>query len=518
MGSLAISLYGAPPVIPISVKSVIRQRVDYGYSPSVIVGMVNADGRAFFSYGSTRLDVESLPDEHTFYEIGSITKVFTTTLLADMVERGEVALDDPVQTYLPDSVNMPTSRGVEITLEDLATHVSGLPNNPERIAQNDPANPFVPYPEEHLYEDLSNLRLQSTPGTKFEYSNLGLGLLGHALALSQGTDFESLLKERVLQPLGLNDTMIRQNPEQDSRRAKGYSGVIERPHFAMDSLKSAGVLLSTADDMLTFAENIMGLKSSSLDSAIRETLQPRVRNGLPGADVGLGWFVVTNTPDPIVFHDGATLGHTAFLGIDPENQVAVVILTNARVNQYTGIQDIGIHILFSPSPLTSIRRPSTVSTEWLKSIYGTYAANSESLFRFRFDRDQLIAAFHGHPDVWYTLYATSSRRFTLYEATIEANATFNVDAQGIPTSMTWSQGGQTSRHPRTPVLNAPLEWVGDQSAWSLKITDGDGATSYSIQSTQDFENWTTLETRTLWDDPLSVDIGEGQSFFRAVEE
>jgi CubicO group peptidase (beta-lactamase class C family) len=514
--SLILPLNAAPPVIPNNVKSVIRQRVDYGYSPSLIVGMVNGDGRTYYSYGTTTLESERLPDEHTFYEIGSITKIFTTTLLAEMVERGEVSLDDPVQQYLPDTVNMPTFRGVEITLEDLATHVSGLPDNPESISQNNPITPFSPYPIEQLYEDLNQLRLRRTPGSTFEYSNFGLGLLGHALALSQGTDYETLLRERILTPLELNNTMIHQNAEQDKRRAKGYGGVVERPYFEMDALESAGVLLSTAEDLLTFAEHIMGLKTSNLAPAFTTALRPRVRNGLPGVDIGLGWFIVSNTPDPIIMHDGATMGHTAFLGMDPENQTAAVILTNARLNRFTSIQDMGLHLLFPPATLTTIRKPTTPSTEWLQSIYGSYANAANTTFRFRFDRDHLIAAFPGNPDTWYTLYASTSRRFEFYEATTEASATFNVNQAGNPISMTWNQSGQNSQYPRVPVPAAPLEWIRDQENWALKISDGDGATSYEIESTKDFETWTTLEKRTLWDEPLSVDLQRDQSFFRAV--
>ena len=154
----------APPVISSSVKSSIRSRVDYQYTSGMVVGMVNADGRAFYGYGGTSFDADQSPDEHTVYEIGSISKILTTSLLADLWLAGEVSLDDLVQDYLPEGVNVPTRSGREITLEHLATHFSGLPTNPETIFENDSTNPFFPFSDLDLYDYLNHHTLASRPG------------------------------------------------------------------------------------------------------------------------------------------------------------------------------------------------------------------------------------------------------------------------------------------------------------------------------------------------------------------
>src|SRR5208283_4407870 len=117
-------------------------------------------------------------DGDTVFEIGSITKVFTALLLADMAQRGEVALTDPVSKYLPKGVKMPGRNGHAIMLQDLATHTSGLPRLPSNMKPKDFMNPYADYTPELLYQFLSSYELPRDPGSKWEYSNLGAGLLG----------------------------------------------------------------------------------------------------------------------------------------------------------------------------------------------------------------------------------------------------------------------------------------------------------------------------------------------------
>jgi len=133
----------------------------------------------------------------TIFEIGSISKVFTSLLLADMVNRKEVALDDPAAKYLPEHVRMPERSGKAITLLDLSTHRSGLPRVPGNLNPKDPTNPYADYSVDDLYQFLSGYTLPRDPGSEVEYSNLGGGLLGHILAHRAGTDYESLIRSRI---------------------------------------------------------------------------------------------------------------------------------------------------------------------------------------------------------------------------------------------------------------------------------------------------------------------------------
>jgi len=130
-------------------------------------------------------------DGNTIFEVGSVTKVFTSLLLADMAQRGQVALTDPVakSTCLL-GLKMPERNGRQISLEDLATHTSGLPRLPSNLSPKDAANPYADYSIEQLYQFLSGYQLTRDIGPQYEYSNLGGGLLGHVLARRAGMDSE----------------------------------------------------------------------------------------------------------------------------------------------------------------------------------------------------------------------------------------------------------------------------------------------------------------------------------------
>ncbi len=174
----------------------------------IVVGTIDQNGRHVTGYGKVAKDRNQVPDGDTVFEIGSITKVFTSLLLADMVERGEVALDDPVAKYLLKTVKMPSRNGREITLLDISEQRSGLPRMPSNFKPKDPANPYADYDPPKLYEFLSGYTLTRDPGEKYEYSNLAVGLLGHVLSLRSGMSYEELLRKRILEPLGMTSTSI----------------------------------------------------------------------------------------------------------------------------------------------------------------------------------------------------------------------------------------------------------------------------------------------------------------------
>ncbi len=203
----ATALLAAPDLNEI--KALIANRTGEAHKAvGIIVGLVDAGGRQVVAGGATTPGGTTLPDADTVFEIGSITKVFTSLVLADMVERGEVKLDDPVAKFLPSSVKMPSRNGREITLLDLSNQVSGLPRLPNNLKPADPNDPYADYSPARLYEFLSGYTLTRDIGEKYEYSNLAVGLLGHALALKAGLSYEELVRRRVLEPLEMRDTAI----------------------------------------------------------------------------------------------------------------------------------------------------------------------------------------------------------------------------------------------------------------------------------------------------------------------
>ncbi len=225
-------------------------------------------------------------DENTVFEIGSVTKVFTTLLLAEMILRGEVALDDPAQKYLPSTVQMPKWRGEEITLFHLATHTSSLPRLPRNVwkTMKNPSNPYANYQVSDMYEFLSGYKLKRPIGSRVKYSNLGMGLLGHILGLVAGKSYEELVSERILWPLGMNDTSIILRPEQQERLAPGHTLAGKATaNWDLPTLAGAGALRSTASDVLRFTAASMNPATSPLAEAVQlcQRLYPKTRKALP---------------------------------------------------------------------------------------------------------------------------------------------------------------------------------------------------------------------------------------------
>ena len=170
------------------IREILANRIDrQKQSVGIVIGVIDANGRRIVSHGSLEKDDKRPLDGDTVFEIGSITKVFTALLLTEMAQKGEVRLDDPIAKYLPATVKVPERGGRQISLVDLATHTSGLPRMPANFRPKDPANPYADYTDEQLYSFLSSYDLIRDVGLKFEYSNLGFGLLGQGLAQRAGT-------------------------------------------------------------------------------------------------------------------------------------------------------------------------------------------------------------------------------------------------------------------------------------------------------------------------------------------
>jgi len=315
--------------IPDRIKQSIRQGVDNGYHASVIIGTIDASGCEYYAYGKTSLPDGNTPTEEVLFEIGSVTKVFTSLLLAEMTERGEVTLQDPISMYLPGEVNIPPETG-RITLAQLATHTSGLPRIPDNMENLYEPNPYKHYAQEQMFEFLSTYRLKSQPGEKAEYSNLGMGLLGWLLARQSGLTYEQLLHERITDPLRLDDTLITLSPTIHGRLAKGYNMDVEVPPWDFQCLAGCGALRSSAQDMLSFLAANMGLKKTYLTTAMENTHAPDVDSPEQGMQMGLGWQVLMHDNRRIYWHNGMTGGYASFIGFDKSEQYGVVVLTNSQ--------------------------------------------------------------------------------------------------------------------------------------------------------------------------------------------
>lgn len=297
-----------------------------------------------FGRGRIADDRPTAPAADTLFEIGSITKVFTATLLADMAREGLVGLDDPVQHYLPDGVELAV-RGRPITLADLATHTSGLPRLPKgllRLALRESKNPYANFSVGQLHAAVSAAKPRRAPGVRFRYSNFGAGLLGHVLALRAGQTYEELVTERICEPLGLTDTCISVPDAKLSRLAQGHNRRGRPvPHWDLPALAGAGALRSTVTDLLAFLSAQLGEAPPSLAEAIRLTHELRARKRK--LSIGLGWLSmpIRGQRFPVLWHDGGTGGFRSVAGFVRETETVVVVLSNSS----RAVTTIGVKVL-----------------------------------------------------------------------------------------------------------------------------------------------------------------------------
>ena len=259
------------------IKSLIDERVDRNKTnAAMVIGLIDPNGTQFYGYGKISNTSNAMVDENTLFAIGSNTKVFTTTLLADMVNEGLVKLDDPIDRYLPANVTVPQYNGHKITIEDLATHTSGLPEFPDNYClipdksqtnsssieyRIDLMNCTNNYTFNQFYQGLSNTTISREPGSQFQYSSFGIGLLGHILTLkSNMSSFDELLEHNILNVLGMNDTRFVLSDSQKSRLAVGHFNGQELPLWDVPSpIDPAGGVYSSTSDMLKFLSANMGL-------------------------------------------------------------------------------------------------------------------------------------------------------------------------------------------------------------------------------------------------------------------
>lgn len=287
--------------------------------------------------GIDRTGTASVSDR-TRFEVGSVTKTFTALLLADTAARGEVGLTGRIAERLPYAA-LPRGHGRSITYEHLATHTSGLPRLPPGLLLKGLpswfANPYRSFTPDMLLPALGRAVVHHPPGTVTRYSNLGVGLLGRLLADGAGTDYGSMLRTRVLDPLGLKDTGTAAPAGPDPDYAVGYWHGRRRPPWVIPALPGAGAVRSSARDLIRFLRAHLDPEDSDVPGALRIPLAEVVRiRELPAQDEeksGLGWSARTLAGATLYFHSGATRGCTAFVGLSPEREVCVAALTNSGV-------------------------------------------------------------------------------------------------------------------------------------------------------------------------------------------
>lgn len=305
---------------------------------AVVIGVLAGDSTATDGFGAID-STGARPTARTLFEIGSVTKTFTGLLLADAIERGRVEASTPVAGLLPDSVALGPADSTTMTLEHLATHRSGLPRLPANLdVAARPTDPYAAYGDSALFAFLEGYTPPRPPETQYEYSNLGMGLLGHLLARRADTTYAALVQKRIAGPLGLPDTRVRLTDARQARLAQGHNraGAPTSPwHF--EALAGAGALRSTATDMLAYLRahrrplQTTSDTASTLHRAMQRAVAPRASTGREETRIGYGWHRSTRDGHAVLWHTGGTGGFRSFVGLDRETGRGVVVLVSSAV-------------------------------------------------------------------------------------------------------------------------------------------------------------------------------------------
>ncbi len=308
------------------IQKLLQKHIEDARAVGAAVALIDHGNVQFFTYGKKCIHSTEYISNETIFEIGSITKVFTTFALMHLVAKGDVQLDDPIEMYLPE-MNIPEFEGKKITLRHLATHTSGLPRKQDNFNPKDPTNPYKDYTIDRLFDFLNYYSLIRAPGASFEYSNIGMGLLGHILSLRSGKNYEELIHDLIAKDMP--NTSISLTPEMMTNFASGHHSKQEVRHWDI-ALPGMGALHSNIEDMLQFLKINMGY-SDSPNANLLQLCQQKQHSPTADFDVGLGWMLSKSTSNhsDIIWHNGGTGGFSSFLGFNAKIQRGVVILSNS---------------------------------------------------------------------------------------------------------------------------------------------------------------------------------------------
>jgi len=356
---------------PLDIQKTLQEYVEDNDGVGAAVGYIDNGKIEYYTYGKKAVDGNDPITQDSIFEIGSITKVFTTITLLEMVKQGKIHLEDPIEMYLPD-IKVPEKDGKKITVWHLATHTSGLPSMPDNFEPKNMDNPYADYSAQNLYTFLKGHTLTRLPGQNHQYSNLGMGLLSHILCLIEKTDYEALIKKYICDPLNMKSTGVVLTPSMKINLAHGHNILKKVGNWDFDVLAGAGAIRSNIKDMTIFLAANMGM----IDTPLYESIQASHAQQCPTSMADhvkqcVGWIANTQNDGTITWHNGGTGGYRSFMGFDIKNKKGIVILSNAG---NCSVDPLGLYILdqIHHKLEKQVYNEALATPEYLGKFVGTY--------------------------------------------------------------------------------------------------------------------------------------------------
>lgn len=431
------------------IAQILADRIDRdGANIGIAVAVIENGAPRFVSHGTLAGDDTASVNEHTLFEAGSISKVMTNLLLAQLVVDGRIDLDAPLTNYLPDGTKLPERDGKTITAFNLATHTAGFSGLPEALLANGLDNPYSGYGAADLMAWIAEYELPRAIGARFEYSNVGTALLAQAIEHVSGQPYAALLQQQILDPLGMSETGLATMPEPIPGIATGHDAAGEPvSHWDFDAFAPVGGLVTSSADLAKFIAAASGTVDSPLDAAFAIMLErTRPTDGGNGS-IGLGWFLLTEGDRDIAWHNGITAGFRSFAGYDRSSGNGVVVLSNMVTE--AGIEDIALHLLDTTLPLRAQPTPRQaveIDAALLPAYEGAYLLAPGVVLTITRQDKQLFAQITGQQA--FGIYPESERRF--FFRIVDAQITFGDPADGLAPALMLHQNGRNTTAMRLP--------------------------------------------------------------------
>jgi serine-type D-Ala-D-Ala carboxypeptidase/endopeptidase len=425
-----------------ALDAIVAERLGESESPAcIMVGWVGETTRV--SSGCTRGAGPVAFDRDSLFEIGSITKGFTGLLLADMVRKGELSLDDPAAKFAPPEAKLPAFEGRPIRLRDLVTHTSSLPRLPPGMNPANPLDPYADFSVDALYAALARTSADSTLGMGFAYSNFGFMWLSELLARRAGKPYPEVLTERVLAPLGMSHTSIPVAGADPKGAVIGHN-VLYRPTPAWHldpQMAGVGGLLSSMSDMLKLAEAMAGRRDTPLKESIALATQELRKPGTSDA-IGYAWFVRERPGARVVWHNGGTGGFRSAIAVNASDRTGAVVLVDAAVS----FDDLALHLVDASYPLMKKRVALPLAAQDRAQYAGDYELRPGFVIRVYVDGDRLMSRATNQGAI--ELLRDGADTFFVRE--VQARLAFRRDAEGKVAGLTLTQGGRDIPGKRIP--------------------------------------------------------------------
>ncbi len=412
--------------------------IEHEKAVAMSVAVRRGNDRYIAGYGRLSMEDATKPDGDTVYEIGSVTKVLTVVLAADLVARGQVKWDDPISDLLPKHFSVPQFEDRQISLRDLATHRSALPRMPINFKPGDPRNPYADFTAKHLVDGLAETKLKREPGQKYEYSNLGMGLLGFATAYHARQTYEQLVIEKIARPLEMKDTTITLRDDQRKRLTRGYDAT-RHPvlNWDLDALAGAGAVRSTARDMLRFVEANIDGGERPVHKVLKMIHERQAKTDTPPGSIALGWHIALD--GSTYWHNGQTAGYHCIIAFNRPLTIGVVVFATGDT---TKIDELGMKLVQTlagvPVKPVTFEKPAQIDPAILDGYVGRYELVPTFILTVRRKGDGLFVQATGQPEI--QVYPRSNTEF--FYTVVDAQITFVVDDAGKAISLTLHQNGR----------------------------------------------------------------------------